>query len=248
MVTPRINYGAQLLPDGRVLFAGGADAIGNGIKKAEVFDPKANGGAGAFVATGDMITARNSFPTALLPDGRVLVSGGYVSATAGTWTGASEIWDPKANGGMGAFTATGSLNISRFDHVATTSMGKVVVAFGGGNSGALSCVETFDPLANAGAGAFTLGACGSRERDLPLYALLGSGRTLYAGDGDLIPLQTAEIYDPFGKQFAPLPQMTAPRGYSAAVRLANGKVLIAGGIVSGSWTPIASAELFTPSP
>jgi hypothetical protein len=83
---------------------------------------------------------------------------------------------------------------------------------------------------------------------MPLYALLGNGRTLYAGDAILFPPQTAELYDPFSGSFVPLPQMTAPRGYSAAVRLANGKVLIAGGIVSGSWTPIATAELFTPSP
>jgi Protein kinase domain/Galactose oxidase, central domain len=72
MATGRAEQTATLLSDGRVLVAGGCEAILSANASAEVYDPKAD----AFRPTGSMATARLGHVAALLPDGRVLVAGG----------------------------------------------------------------------------------------------------------------------------------------------------------------------------
>src|SRR5262245_43352327 len=69
--TARYFHTATLLPNGKVLVAGG---FGNNIylKSAEIYDP----GAGTFTATGNMITARSQHTATLLPNGRVLIARG----------------------------------------------------------------------------------------------------------------------------------------------------------------------------
>ena len=76
MTAPRVNHTATLLPDGRVLIAGGNTACFIGFPScltpdhAEIYDPA----TGTFTATGSVSIA---FPdeggTVLLPDGKVLV-------------------------------------------------------------------------------------------------------------------------------------------------------------------------------
>jgi hypothetical protein len=70
--TARDRHTPTLLPDGRVLVAGGYDESEKGIATAEPYDPK----TGSFGPTGPMTTARGSPTATLLADGRVLVAGG----------------------------------------------------------------------------------------------------------------------------------------------------------------------------
>ena len=60
---PRAEHAATLLPDGKVLVAGGAfDLDGEGVlASAELYDPK----TGSWTATGSMTTARSA-PATLL--------------------------------------------------------------------------------------------------------------------------------------------------------------------------------------
>src|SRR5215831_14859654 len=77
MVTPRFFHTSTLLPDGRVLIAGGNSAFLFGgasavESSAELYDPA----TGTFAATGAMTTPRDGHTATLLPDGRVLLAGG----------------------------------------------------------------------------------------------------------------------------------------------------------------------------
>ena len=83
MRTPRGGHTATLLPDGKVLAAGGDGA------SAELYDP----GSGSWTATGDMITQRNGATATLLPDGKVLVAGG-TAAMVDALVLAAELFDP----------------------------------------------------------------------------------------------------------------------------------------------------------
>ena len=99
MGTPRFFHAAVLLPDGRVLLAGGCrgwtgDPEGYSyqgclqLSTAETWDPA----TGSWTPTGAMQSTRRG-PGLLLPDGRVLVVGSETGSTAETFT---------AGGGSGA--------------------------------------------------------------------------------------------------------------------------------------------------
>jgi N-acetylneuraminic acid mutarotase len=80
---------ATLLPDGRVLVAGGNSRFGSALSFAELYDP----GSGSWTATGRMIEARADHTATLLPDGKVLVAGG--DSSSGLVTPA-EVYDPSS--------------------------------------------------------------------------------------------------------------------------------------------------------
>jgi hypothetical protein len=77
MATARTGQTATLLPNGRVLIVGGADAdddtlATNVLASAELYDPA----TGSFSPAGSMATGRQYQSATLLPDGRVLIAGG----------------------------------------------------------------------------------------------------------------------------------------------------------------------------
>ena len=93
MTTPRYGHTATLLPNGKVLIAGGSS---NRPASAELFDPV----TGTFSATGEMTMGRGFHSATLLPDGRVLIAGGSYPAV-----GTAELYDPST----GTFTPTGNM-------------------------------------------------------------------------------------------------------------------------------------------
>jgi N-acetylneuraminic acid mutarotase len=132
MNVTRIAHTATLLPNGKVLVAGGY--IGN--IPAELYDP----GTGAWTPTGAMNVARQYHTATLLPNGKVLVAGGEDS-TFGGITASAELYDPST----GAWTLTGSLHVARWYHTATLlPNGRVLVAGGqDSNNFALASAEQF---------------------------------------------------------------------------------------------------------
>jgi hypothetical protein len=132
LTTGRYDHTATLLPDGKVLVAGGYD--GGWLNSAEVYDPA----AGTWTASGNLNTARYGHTATLLPDGKVLVAGGY----DGGWLNSAEVYDPAA----GAWTASGNLNTAHYRHTATLLPdGKVLVAGGyAGSSVYLNSAEVYD--------------------------------------------------------------------------------------------------------
>jgi hypothetical protein len=91
MMDGREYHTATLLSDGRVLVVGGGGDYVNRLflVSAELFDPK----TGTFTATGSLATARTYQATALLDDGRVLVTGGYGAVAP---LASAEIYDPRS--------------------------------------------------------------------------------------------------------------------------------------------------------
>ena len=88
----------------------------------------------------------------------------------------------------------------------------------------------------ATANSWTATAPMSTARATPTATALSNGRILVVGGS------TAELYDPVAGAWSPAGTLSQPRsGYFVAVRLADGRVLAAG----GQYT--ASAELYDPA-
>ena len=131
-----------MLPNGKVLVLGGINSSGN-LTNAELYDPA----SGTWTNTGSLNAARYQSTATLLPDGQVLVAGGY--ATGGTYLASAELYDPAG----GTWTNTGSLNTARGFHSATllpngqvlVMGGLALVMGGGGISAQLTSSELYDP-------------------------------------------------------------------------------------------------------
>jgi hypothetical protein len=128
----RANHTATLLPDGKVLIAGGASNT-TAIATAETYDPT----TGTWKTVGSMSAARYYHTATLLLNGKVLVAGGRKPDLLAN----GALYDPISE----AWTDTGPLNTPRYLHTATLlPSGKVLIA--GGFGGAyLTSSELFIP-------------------------------------------------------------------------------------------------------
>jgi len=95
LAAARSFHTATLLPDGRVLIAGGVfgDDANPAPVGAEVYDPS----TGEFSPAGALQVARGTHTAVLLNDGRVLVVGGVDAAQPFVGIQATEIYDPATN-------------------------------------------------------------------------------------------------------------------------------------------------------
>jgi N-acetylneuraminic acid mutarotase len=203
--------------------------------------------ASPWTQTGSLSTGRTLHSATLLADGRVLVVGGQTLGPPFQTFASAELYNPTT----GTWSITGSLATGRENHFALRLQnGRVLV--GGGRSieqsTALSSVELYDPTT----GVWTATGSMSVARDLPTVAMLADGRVLVSGGlgagAGAQALSSAEIYNPATGTWTAAGAMTAARASHTAVRLANGRILVAGG-ASGtvvSSQPLSSAELFDP--
>lgn len=218
----RIFHSASLLPNGKVLLAGGvviSSSSATTLNTAEIYDPSTD----SFASTGQMTYARQGHTMTLLRNGKVLVTAGK----SNTFLASTEIYDLST----GQFAATGNLITARKGHTATLLPdGRVLIAGGEGASGALANVELFDPATNT----FTYAGTMSAPRDLHTATLIGNGKVLIAGGGAVdagsltMPRDTADIYDPSSGSFTIATGLYAVANHSATL-LNSDRVLLAGG-------------------
>ena len=227
-VESRSDHSATLLPDGRVLLVGGIGTDGDealGISNsAEIWDPASE----TFRRVeGRMSVARVGHAAALLPDGRVLVVGGW---TMDTDYVLAEVFDPATE----TFSPVPSPDDRvRLEHTVLQLDDGSVLVMGGG-------VLADDPLAGLlpsssvlrffadGTGAEVLPELAG-PRALAVGGLADNGRAyLFGGMADWQPTARAESYSPDQGSTA-IASLPFARYSHTVTRLADGRMLIAGG-------------------
>ncbi len=240
-----VNHGAGLtatrLADGRVLIVGG-QYLDASVASAEIYDPVAH----TLSSTGSLSVPRSYHVAALLPDGRVLVSGGHQGNFYNSAVASAEIYDP----GTGSFSPAGDMASPRQDATATSlSDGRVLVAGGYGTDGqAQASAELFDPTTGTFATTGDMLAGRANHTATPLE----SGSVLVVGGHSAFPGESwssAEIYDPTAGTFSPAGEMASPRGAHSATPLGDGRILVSGGFTAFPFTgqTLSSAEIWDPS-
>lgn len=176
------------------------------------------------IATGRLLAPRIQPSAAALPDGKVLILGGWVD---GRVSGATEIFDPATGKSVAGPAMTGPRNAPT---VVPLADGRILIAGGYDGRDVRADAEIFDPATGRMTSAGPLAAARSGATG----TLLADGRVLVAGGGrpDREPrraLASAELFDPATGRFTPAGTMAQERYKHGAVRLANGDVLIVGG-------------------
>jgi hypothetical protein len=236
MSVERAAHQATLLRDGRVLITGGCGGPGCDTIHAstELYDPASR----SFRPAASMSTARASHAAVALPDGRILVAGGWTGSAA---TASAEIYDPAAD----RWTPAGRMTAARASLIAVPLRdGRVlIVGGGGGRLGDLASAEVFDSVASR------FSAVGSMRTNHYLATALSDGRVLVTGgqDSEGKVLRTAELFDPATDEFTPTGSMAVPRVKHAAARLPDGRIMILGGSNGHSYRGrYRSTEIYDP--
>ena len=259
MTVPHVYQTATLLPDGKVLAAAGAShfesspcigcATYSYTLESELFSPA----SGLWRKTGPLNVARMRQTATLLTNGNVLVAGGVGNTNNGNAWGylsSAEVYHSDIEN----WFVTGELNLAREFHTATLlPNGKVLVA--GGDTGGLYSDTRSAELYDSATGLWTNTGFLNVARHAHTATLLPSGKvlvtggsgSLYVGDG----LSSAELYDSVSQGWTHTYPMSTNRVFHTATLLADGRVLIAGGLAYlndfGNHTIYSSAEIYNPA-
>jgi hypothetical protein len=235
----RSGFVSALLPDGRVLVTGGDNGWWRSYSSTKLFDPA----TGRWTPTGLLNTARRDPIGATLPDGRVLVAGGTYSVGFDgeedffgrtTWPESrvltsAEIYDPRT----GRWTRTGSLHDPASAGDAYALPDGRVLAVGQVGGSAAGPVEVFDPAT----GRWTAAGRLARPTSSATVALDDGSLLVIGGvtddeaDGVRRPLPDVSRFDPTTRTTRQVASLPSGRSGAIAVRLRDGRVLVAGGTV-----------------
>ncbi len=223
LLVTRWNAPTVLLASGDVAIVGGE------TNSATLEDATAvqrwDRSTGRWSIVAHLLANRNGHTATALAGGKVLVVGGVAAD--------SELLDVDAGTSRAPAGGTG---LRRFGHTATLLLdGRVLLAGGwDASNGTLALqAEVFDPETETFAPAGTLHV----GRANPIAERLADGRVVIAGgdtledvSGNLTATAAAEIWDAASGEFTSTGSLAIGRGFAASARLADGSILVAGGI------------------
>jgi hypothetical protein len=227
MSVMRVEHASVRLADGRVLVTGGHSAGERarlGVSdSAEIWEPA----TGTFRRLPQPMTIpRAGHSATLLPDGRVLIAGGYSTAAGYVF---AEIFDPRDE----SFAALPGGQPMRALHAALANGDGRVLLLGGETAVPgeeepvpMSSVLRFDPAT----GRFTSLPTLTMPRTMVRAAMLPDGRALLFGGQHQLDrhAQSAELYDPT-QGGRPIAALDGERALHSVTRLASGRVAVIGG-------------------
>jgi len=260
MTVARWSHAAITLHDGRVLVTGGRTASaappGVVLATAEIYDPLTD----TWTETaGAMNNARRSHAMSVLPDGRVLVSGGGggVATASSPAIQTAEIFDPAT----GMFTLVAPMIEKRSAHSSTLlADGRVLVTGGSAGNGTLyptKSAEIYDPATdtwtNVGPMFFShLAQNPGQLRDGRLVQPSSYYNDTHTSAGGRIT-DESEMYTPSpggNGAWTVIDPMFKQRIDIGAMPLLDGTLLVAGGVTTSPSYPSifqSSSEVFDPS-
>ncbi|PYL09028.1 MAG: hypothetical protein DME33_05555 [Verrucomicrobia bacterium] len=242
----RAFFPAVALLNGNVLVAGGYDGSlpfpDFIFADSEIYNLQ----TGAWTPIAPMNTPRAAPVAVRLENGRVMVIGGGDQFF--NILDSAEIYDPSTN----TWSKTAPMNDARFEDFVAVLLpgGKVLVAGGTGIDGvtSLTSAEIYDEATNT----WTFNGSMNVGRGEFANVVLNDGRVLVMGGITELsengqPIASAEIYDPVTGTWTLTGSMSTAREDHTAVRLLDGRVLVAGGATSEDVPRLSSAEIFDPN-
>jgi hypothetical protein len=226
MTGKRYLHRQVLLGTGKVLVTGGLDYTSPYVASSEEYDPA----SGTWIHPAAMAVGRYDFPLVLLV-GQPVALGGWTASGA---LAATEKYDPVTH----TWSPFLSMSTPRGGAAAVSyDAGSFIVSGGYNSSGYLDSSELY----STATGAFWAGATMAGKRAYHLANLVtGNPKVLVTGgDGPTGYLKTAEVYYgsfqfPDPGSWSPIQGMSVARLRHESLNLAPGRVMVCGGLQSGS--------------
>jgi hypothetical protein len=238
MHSPRAVHQVRQVGPDKFLIAGGcAQPSCESVQASnEFYDAAKN----SFSPAPSMRTARVSHGMATLPNGDILVVGGWTGQAATTLT---EIFHIKSS----SFSAGPAMATPRMDPVVAAIGDGLVLVAGGATSTnqPVASVEIFSAVDSK----FVAAKAMTEPRVSHAGVALPDGRILIVGGlrARNTPTSSAEVFDPRSGTFTAVGAMNGPRYKHAAVLLRDGRVMVIGGSAGGDErNRLNTTEIFDP--
>jgi hypothetical protein len=262
---PSLNYArsghtANLLPDGRVVVMGGLNGTGT-LDTGEYMNPASSSKAWT-LAGGKLSVSRENHTATLMPNGNLLIAGGYTQAASTGPVSNADIFYPYSN----TIVQASSMTVARQNHTAVMlpfgpSAGDIMVIGGKSPTAYLNTSEIYISTSNLW---IQLGGAMTYSRSHHTSTILQNGNILVAGglnaNGEV---GYSEIFNPSTMTWGSVAKMQHARHDHTATLLSSGLVLVVGGNdssgevfeaevydpVAGAWSSLSPTDLlYSPIP